>query len=304
MSGLGRVAHFDPKNLDFLIADRIADPTAHHAAILATRQPLVHPVPEAGGRSPTGGARSLVGPPVRSAGNNPGPIAMAAAQRKAIYYYEDAWRGNQGDTPKCTAFSSVTAAADGPVTHPGQNPIVDPNVLYDEIVAIDRSEGRVFDDGATTLASAKALQRRGIIGEYLWGYSIEDFIKAIATGVVILGTDWYDGMDDPNPSDGIIRAKGSIRGGHQFEVNGADLDAAMARIKQTWPLPWGYQGKGDAFLPFEDLALLLATGGDLLMFRELPTSIANPTTAQRVARNLDEIAADIGGTGPSYSPKP
>lgn len=296
MSGLGRIAHFDPRNLDHLIADNIADPTAHHAAIMATRMPLVFETAKA----PELSARAIIGAPVASAGpaTDPGVNWRAAANRNVIFYYEDAWRGNQGDTPRCTAYSSVTAAADGPITHPGQNPIVDPDVLYEEIVAIDRSEGRYFDDGATTLASAKALQRRSIIGEYLWGYSIEDFIKAIAAGVVIIGTDWYEGMDDPNASDGIIRATGSIRGGHQIEINGADLDAGMARLKQTWPLPWGYQGRGDAFLPFEDLAKLLATGADLLLFRELPTSIANPTSAQRVHRDLDKLKEDITRPGP------
>src|SRR3954467_11783604 len=119
MSGLGRVPHFDARNLNYLIADVVSAPLdLVKRALLAVRSAI-----------------------------NPEP---AAAQPGSVYFYDSAWWGDQGDTPHCTAFAMSHAMSDGPVTHPGQNPIIEPHALFAEIRAEDESQGRYYGgDGAT-----------------------------------------------------------------------------------------------------------------------------------------------------------
>jgi hypothetical protein len=242
-AGLGRVEHFDPRNLDYLISDVVQTPSGTgRALVLATR-----------------GA--------------PGASAAPQAARVATgkYFYDAAWWGDQGDTPHCTAFAAMHAMADGPVTHPEKKPLMEPHAFFEEIRQIDVSEGRDYGgDGATSLAMAKALARRGWIGEYRWGYTLKDLVAALQVGPVLLGIDWYTGMDNPHPKHPIVRAQGSIRGGHEIEANGIDLDDGFIRLKQSWQRK-SYGDNGHALLPLEDAEILMATGADVCMFRELPT---------------------------------
>jgi hypothetical protein len=243
--GLGRKEHFDPKNLDYLISDVVPlRDEDRKIALLAARAPV------AGG-------------PVK-------PLSVPRGPATSKYHWDAAWWGDQGDTPRCTAFALLHAMADGPVTHRGQNPAADPQEVYEAIVAQDRSEGRVYSGGATSLAMAKVAMARGWIGEYRWGYSLADFVAAIKVGPVLLGIDWYTGMDDPEAETAIIRAKGRYRGGHEIVANGADLDDGMARLKQSWGRA-NYGRNGHGYLPFDDLERLIADGGDVLLFRELKT---------------------------------
>lgn len=243
LAGLGRREHFDARNLDYSIADVVpihpADATAALAASRTQRIAAATPAV----------ALSATGP-----------------DRPTVYFYDSAWWGDQGNTPHCTAYALSHAMADGPVTHRGMNPMMNPDDLYTAIQARDRAAGRVYDEGATSLAMAQEAQARGWIGEYRWGYTLAEFVAAIRVGPVILGIDWYTGMDDPTDR-GVIRATGSIRGGHEIVCNGADVAAGMARLKQSWGRAWGRHGH--AYLPFADLEKLIAEGGDVLLFREL-----------------------------------
>lgn len=241
-AGLGRREHFDARNLNYSIADVVPiDPVDATTALAASRTQ-------------------------RTATASP---AVEPSARRSVYFYDSAWWGDQGDTPHCTAFALSHAMADGPVTHRGLNPMTDPHALYGAIQARDRAAGRVYDDGATSLAMAQEAQARGWIGEYRWGYSLAEFVAAIRVGPVLLGIDWYTGMDDPDEKDATIRATGSVRGGHEIVCNGADIAAGMARLKQSWGRAWGRHGH--AYLPFADLEKLIADGGDVLLFRELPS---------------------------------
>jgi hypothetical protein len=43
------------------------------------------------------------------------------------------------------------------------------------------------------LAACKAAQRAG----YRWGFGLDDTLQALQNGPVMLGTRWYEGMDNP-----------------------------------------------------------------------------------------------------------
>jgi hypothetical protein len=237
--GLGRLEHFDPRNLNYAIADVVPIHAEDAAAALTASRTQ------------------------RVAGVSSSP---AGTERQTQYFYDSAWWGDQGDTPHCTAYALSHAMADGPVTHRGQNPMAEPHGLYTAIQLRDRMAGRYYTEGATSLAMAQEAQARGWIGEYRWGYSLAEFVAAIRVGPVLLGIDWYSGMDSPD-AKGVIRATGSVRGGHEIVCNGADFRTGMARLKQSWGRAYGRNGH--AYLPFADLEKLIADGGDVLLFREL-----------------------------------
>jgi hypothetical protein len=232
--GLGRVASFDPQNLNYMITD-VVPPHSEDV------------------RRALGASRGAPAAPV---------------EWSSVYFWDSAWWGDQGETPMCTAYALSHTMADGPVTHPKHNPLVDPATLYEAIVARDRAAGRVYDGGATSLAMAQEAQSRGWIGEYRWGYSLADFVAGIRVGPVILGIDWYTGMDTPS-TEGVIRATGTVRGGHEIEANGADFAHGLVRLKQSWGRAFGK--RGHVYLPFADLERLIASGGDCVLVRELPT---------------------------------
>lgn len=252
MEGLGRVHFFDPQNLNYLIRD-----------IIAPNEELVK--------------QALL----TSRTKGTAPLSVNRTDKK--YFWDSAWWGDQGPTPSCTAFALSHAMADGPVTHPGQNPLEDPMFLYAEIQAQDRLEGRNFSEGATSLAMAKVAVKHQWIGEYRWGYSLDEFVAAIRTGPVLLGINWYTGMDTPGGKDAIIRAKGRYRGGHEIEANGADFSRGLVRLKQSWGKD-NYGNKGHALLPFEDLEQLIAEDGDVLLFRELKTDDPRTKRDESVVR--------------------
>lgn len=239
--GLGLQQHFDPRNLNYLIRDVITpNEGLSKQALLTSRI------------------------------KGTAPVGLEKADRK--YYWDSAWWGDQNGFAACTAYALVHAMADGPVTHPGQNPVADPMTLYGLIQSEDVVHGRNygFDGGATSLAMAEVAKRVGWIGEYRWGYTLDEFVAAIRTGPVLLGINWYSGMDTPGGRDAIIRAKGHIRGGHEILANGADFKRGLARLKQSWGRD-NYGDRGHALLPFEDLEKLIAEDGDVLLFRELKT---------------------------------
>lgn len=143
--------------------------------------------------------------------------------------------------------------------------------VYYEAQQIDRSMGWHFSSGATVLSGAKAIQRRGHMVEYRWGFSIEDLRAAVTLeGPVVIGIDWYDSMYRP-PASGLMRVNGSIVGGHCLIVVGYHPGMRIAgedwskryrvfKVLNSWGSDWGKSGK--AYMRYEDMRDLLQAGGE------------------------------------------
>lgn len=248
--GLGQRWHFDPQNTNFLIADKLADrtrggPDANMDLALGVRALAAH---------------------LANADEEPPPQLLDRANVTHEYFYDSAFWGDQGDTSDCEAFGTIHILADGPVTHK-KRPLEDPFEFFKKVQAVDRREGRYYSDGATTLASAKAAQEAGYISGYYWGYTSADFITAIKHGPVGLGVDWLTGFDYPERSTGIIRATGSLRGGHFIDANGMNFKTGLIRLKNSWGRGWAKNGH--CYLPIEDLEILIGRGIDMVWFDEV-----------------------------------
>lgn len=123
-------------------------------------------------------------------------------------------------------------------------------------------------EGTAVIEGVKAAQALGYYGEYRWAFSTDDICRAIShEGPVIVGTDWLEGMDSPDPKTGLVRATGSVRGGHCWLIRGLSLKARFGKpaflFRNSWGPTWGVNG--DGWMLVEDFAKLLAEGGEAVI---------------------------------------
>lgn len=168
---------------------------------------------------------------------------------------------DQGDLGSCTGNAMAGALSTAPFTHRfTERRAV---TLYEQATALDDVPGQYppDDTGSSGLAVAKAAQSDGLIATYLHCFSLADVISALQDGPCIAGTNWYTGMDTPY-ADGIVHATGTVRGGHEYELVGVDLDSEYFLACNSWGTSWGPLG-GYFKIPFADFTRLLAEQGDV-----------------------------------------
>jgi hypothetical protein len=181
------------------------------------------------------------------------------------YWYDNAWRGDQGWLPHCVGFAWTGWLEAGPVRHIGRTPIIDPSHVYYEAQKVDEWPGEGYA-GTSVRAGAKILRRLGFIKSYHWARNLNDIVKAlIAYGPVVVGTAWYEGMDQPRPN-GIVRARGKMLGGHAYLLTGVNRRKRLLRITNSYGRQWGRQGR--AYIPFIDMARLLRMQGEACLALE------------------------------------
>lgn len=189
------------------------------------------------------------------------------ARRRRYWFANGHWE-DQGQTPECTAAALLHWREDGPITVKGPTPAGERVRLYKRIQLEDRTAGRYYPAGATSLAMARVAVAEGMAGEYRWGYTVDEIVAALlALGPVAFGSNWTTGMDRPD-AQGFVQYTGSPRGGHEYVLNGVNLDREFVRLKNSWGRGWGTNGH--AKMSFATLAHLLADNGDATIFRELP----------------------------------
>lgn len=193
------------------------------------------------------------------------PLAEAPA-KLFRYWNQMGWWGDQGPTSQCVAFAWAHYLEDGPVTQPGKGPILAPASIYAEAQKVDEWPGEGYD-GTSVRAGAKVLQKVGFVSTYAWAWDLNTVIDSVlAAGPVVMGTNWYRSMFDPDP-EGIVEISGPLAGGHAWVINGANRTAGLVRCKNSWSRSWGK--KGNFYLSFESLARLIAEDGEACMAVEV-----------------------------------
>jgi hypothetical protein len=175
---------------------------------------------------------------------------------------------DQGDPGSCTGNAMVGLLA----THPLHTSIKQggPHLteataleLYSIATAIDEFGGQYppTDTGSSTLGVLKAAQRQGYIGSYYWGFGLHDMQYCVSqVGSVIVGTNWYEGMDHPD-GEGRIRVRGEVRGGHEYQIVGIDTHDQTFVMENSWGPDWGHHGR--AVISWHDMDRLLSEDGEV-----------------------------------------
>ena len=201
---------------------------------------------------------------------------LATVERQFRYWNANGAWLDQGEEPHCTAAAAIHWREDGPITTKGPAKITR-QALYAQIQQKDRAEGRWYDEGATSLAMVKVMRDLGWCGEYRWGKTVDELVQAVlTTGPVLVGTNWYSRMNEPDRQH-RVHLGGALVGGHEFLINGVTLVHGLFRLKNSWGPAYG--SNGHAWITFEDMARLIAEDGDVLLARELPEAVATPRAA-------------------------
>lgn len=129
------------------------------------------------------------------------------------------------------------------------------------------------DRGSSGLAVAKVCQKNGWLSGYQHVFSLTSMLKALQVTPVIVGTNWYGQMD--NPVNGVINdfTGGDLRGGHEYEAIGVDVENKQIEFVNSWGGSWG-QG-GHFFMSYALVERLLGEQGDVTVF--VPLSQPAPT---------------------------
>jgi hypothetical protein len=171
-------------------------------------------------------------------------------------------RLDQGNTSACTGNSRTydLAASPKPLTLPGGKPFDQDfaQALYRLAQKNDEWPGEDYE-GSSVLGALKAAKALGYVGEYRWAFGIDDVIGALGSlGPVVFGTDWLEGMFDPD-EQGVLNVTGDVAGGHAYIVRGVVLprngrarpggfpsiktDVPLLRITNSWSETWGRNGE-------------------------------------------------------------
>ena len=131
--------------------------------------------------------------------------------------------------------------------------------IYKEAQTIDEWAGEAYE-GTSVLAGAKTVQKAGSIGEYRWGFGIQDVLLAVGyAGPGVAGLNWYEGMYNTD-SKGFIHPTGQWVGGHAIVIRGVSVKGKYVLLTNSWGSDWGVQG--NCKLSFDDLDRLLKEQGE------------------------------------------
>lgn len=176
-------------------------------------------------------------------------VSRMSITRTYRYWSDHSWLGDQGESPACVGFSWVGWLANYPLKQ-----WLDPFGLYELAKQNDEWDGDNYD-GTSIRAGAKVLKALGFIEKYKWTKSLQRLIECVLeVGPVVIGTNWYAGMEEPD-SRMFIRLGGESFGGHAYLINGVNAIEEKFRVRNSWGTNWGYNGR--AWISFKDMKKLL-----------------------------------------------
>ena len=188
---------------------------------------------------------------------------------------------DQGGTGTCTAHAAAHFIRSAPMRHKMD---LDPFAIYREGVLLDEwsaNDGEAtapnngLQFGSSGRGMVKALEARGIIKEYRWGWSVDAVTGWVLTrGPVLLGTNWYEDFFNPT-AEGFIKfhspSGGGLAGGHETLIRACNRKKAIALVVNSWGTRWNSAAvppkglrcpPGHFLIDFETLHRLLREEGD------------------------------------------
>lgn len=169
---------------------------------------------------------------------------------------------DQGDTGHCVGFGNAAWGIAKPIEDVFDN--ADGHAIYYEAKAIEGDPKG--EDGAYVRDGAKAMVARKRMSTYAFLYTIDEILAWIRTkGPVVVGSDWTDGMFEPD-ADGVATPSGSVVGGHCYLLIGIAGDYLI--FKNSWGSGWG--DNGYFRMKISDFVNLFDNYGEAVASVELP----------------------------------
>lgn len=127
--------------------------------------------------------------------------------------------------------------------------------------------------GSTVRDGARAMLARGRLGKgYAFAGTVDHVIAWVRSqGPVVVGTDWHDGMFEPDVR-GFVFPTGAVAGGHCYVCVG-DTGGGLAGagiFLNSWGPGWGINGR--FLMDWSQFAKLWAAGGEGCTGVELPAT--------------------------------
>lgn len=190
---------------------------------------------------------------------------------------------DQGDLGSCTANAGVGVLATDPFyskTSRGSLVLDEAFAVevYKDATRLDDFDGEYLptDTGSSGLAVAKALKARGLISGYTHAFSLDDALKALQLGPVIIGINWYRNFFTPTKTGMIsVGVNDYVVGGHEVLLDEVDVEKRIVGGTNSWGDSWGVNGR--FYMTFDLLARLMLEDGDVTSF--VPVTMPAPEPA-------------------------
>lgn len=177
---------------------------------------------------------------------------------KRSYSWRTAKVLDQGREGACVGFGWSHELLARPVVQGGVDDAYALSI-YHEARELDDWPGEDYS-GTSVLAGAKAVQRRGHMTEYRWGFSLDELVMALGyQGPVVLGLNWYTGQMAAD-AENYIRPTGQVEGGHAICAFGVSISKQRIALVNSWGDDWGDGGR--CWMTFEDMDRLLHEQGE------------------------------------------
>jgi len=165
--------------------------------------------------------------------------------------------------------------------------------LYSSATQLDEYAGTYppDDSGSSGLGVAKACQKAGFISGYQHITSVAAAQTAIQSGPFIVGSDWFEGMDNPD-SSGLVKATGSVRGAHEYECDEYDAARDLWWFWNSWGPAFGVAGR--FCYTSGTFAQLLSRDGDATVFTPITSPAPTPTPTPMPTNTVDAALVMAG----------
>jgi len=203
----------------------------------------------------------------------PDPLVFGAKIPRAVQHPRQIPVLDQGSIGACTAYallgclgtepfaSQLAERTYGKVDLPAFDDALALAVYHDETVLDEREIPGVYppdDTGSAGIYAMKVAKRRGWIRAYRHGFSFSSTIAALVSGPIMVGTAWLHSMFHVDRHGVIDVDRGAdVDGGHEYVIDGYDLDAGVAMMTNSWGTSWGHDGH--ALIRLGDLRWLLSS---------------------------------------------
>lgn len=193
------------------------------------------------------------------------PIPPPPGPDPLDFIWEQGVQLDQGATPHCVGFGSAHWLSAMPVEDPGVTDQIGHSLYYSCKIE-DGEPGE--ENGTYVRSAAKVLKNLYRVDSYYFAERWDEILSWLRIyGPVIMGTDWYDEMFDPD-SDGVVHVGGRIAGGHCWLVIGDLPSQKMVICQNSWGPEWGDRGRFK--LHYDDLAVLFLDYGEACGALEQP----------------------------------